>query len=246
LPLQPQERIAAVIDTRDYETQPFLFFATRQGRVKKTRFNEYDSSLRAGIIAIRLNDDDELVSVFPVQDDDDILLVSRSGQAMRFNGGEVRPMGRAAAGVLGMRFRSSDTLVSGTVVRDGGSVLLMTSAGFGKRTRVDNFPRKGRGGLGVRGIRVTGDRGQVVGAFPVSDDGEIFVISTSGVMMRTTVAGVSLQGRDATGVRVMNLGDAEQVAAVAPVLQTVADVDDAESPVGPDPELPETDLPDTD
>ena len=226
LPLQAHERIAAVIDTRDYETQPYLFFATRLGRVKKTRFTEYNSSLRAGIIAIRLNDDDELVSVFPLQEHDDVLLVSRSGQAMRFDGDEVRPMGRSAAGVLGMRFRGSDTLVSGTVVREGGTVLLITSAGFGKRTRVDQFPRKGRGGLGVRGIRVTGERGVVVGAFPVDDDGEIFVISTSGVMMRTNVAEVSVQGRDATGVRVMNLGGAEQVAAVAPVLQTVADLED--------------------
>lgn len=226
LPLQAHERIAAIIDTRDYETQPYLFFATRLGRVKKTRFTEYNSSLRAGIIAIRLNDDDELVSVFPLQEHDDVLLVSRSGQAMRFDGDEVRPMGRSAAGVLGMRFRGADTLVSGTVVRDGGTVLLITSAGFGKRTRVDQFPRKGRGGLGVRGIRVTGERGVVVGAFPVDDDGEIFVISTSGVMMRTNVAEVSVQGRDATGVRVMNLGGAEQVAAVAPVLQTVADLED--------------------
>jgi DNA gyrase subunit A len=226
LPLQAHERIAAVIDTRDYETQPYLFFATKLGRVKKTRFTEYNSSLRAGIIAIRLNDDDELVSVFPLQEHDDVLLVSRSGQAMRFDGDEVRPMGRSAAGVVGMRFRGSDTLVSGTVVREGGTVLLITSAGFGKRTRVDQFPRKGRGGLGVRGIRVTGERGVVVGAFPVDDDGEIFVISTSGVMMRTNVAEVSVQGRDATGVRVMNLGGAEQVAAVAPVLQTVADIED--------------------
>lgn len=134
-------------------------------------------------------------------------------------------MGRAAAGVVGMRFRSGDTLVSGTVVRDGGMVLLITSAGFGKRTRVEQFPRKGRGGLGVRGVRLSDTRGEVVGAFPVGDDGEIFVISTSGVMMRTTVAGVSVQGRDATGVRVMNLDAGEQVAAVAPVLQTEVDAE---------------------
>jgi DNA gyrase subunit A len=226
LPLQPDERIAAIIDTRDYETQPYLFFATRQGRVKKTRFTEYNSSLRAGIIAIRLNDDDELVSVFAIQEDEDVLLVSRSGQAIRFTGGQVRAMGRAAAGVVGMRFRSGDTLVSGTVLRDGGSVLVMTSAGFGKRTRVDQFPRKNRGGLGVRAVRLTDSRGQVAGAFPVGDDGEIFVISTNGVMMRTRVAGISLQGRDATGVRVMTVSGGEQVAAVAPVLASEEVLDD--------------------
>jgi DNA gyrase subunit A len=218
LPLQPDERIQAVIDTRDYETNRFLFFATKQGQVKKTKFNEYNSSLRSGLIAINLRDGDELVKVIPTNGGDDIFMVARSGMTIRFGEDDVRAMGRAAAGVRGMKLRAGDELVSCDVARDDVSLLIVTDAGYGKRTQLDKFNTQGRGGQGVRGIKLTAKKGFVVAAFMVGIDDEIFVISSAGTIIRTAVRDVSSQGRDATGVRVMNLDAGQSVAAVAPVL----------------------------
>jgi DNA gyrase subunit A len=215
LPLQPGERIQAVIDTRDYETKRYLFFATRKGRVKKTRFNEYDSSLKAGLIAIRLNEDDELVAVIPTDGTDDILMVSRSGKTIRFDEGDVRAMGRTAAGVTGMRLRAGDEVVSCDVAKPEGTLFIVTSAGFGKRTPVDRYPTKGRGGLGVIGIRITERRGHVAAAFMVDEGDDAFLIASGGIIIRISVDDVSIQSRDATGVRVMNLGEGQYVAAAA-------------------------------
>jgi DNA gyrase subunit A len=226
LPLQSGEQVQAIIDTRDYETNRYLFFATRKGRVKKTRFNEYDSSLKAGLIAIRLNDEDELVAVIPTNGTDDVLMVSRSGQTIRFNENGVRPMGRAAAGVTGMRFRGDDELVSCDVARPGGTLFIITSAGFGKRTPVDRYPTKGRGGLGVIGIRSTEARGTVAAAFMVDDGDDVVLVASGGVIIRIRVADVSVQGRDATGVRVMNLDDGQYVAAAALVQERDDELDD--------------------
>jgi DNA gyrase subunit A len=218
LPLQPGEHIQAVIDTRDYETNRFLFFATKQGQVKKTKFNEYDSSLRSGLIAISLRDGDELVKVIPTNGGDDIFMVARSGMTIRFGEDDVRAMGRVAAGVRGMKLRTGDELVSCDVARDDVSLLIVTDAGYGKRTQLDKFNAQGRGGQGVRGIKLTARKGFVVAAFMVGIDDEIFVISSAGTIIRTAVRDVSSQGRDATGVRVMNLDAGQSVAAVAPVL----------------------------
>jgi DNA gyrase subunit A len=219
LPLQPGETIQAIIDTRDYETHRFLFFATRNGQVKKTKFTEYDSSLRAGIIAINLRDGDELVKVIPTNGGDDIFMVSQGGMTIRFSEDEVRSMGRAAAGVRGMKLKAGDRVVSCDVTRDDSAILLVTDAGYGKRTQLDKFNAQGRGGQGVRGIRITERRGAVVAAFMVGLEDEIFVISSGGTVIRTAARDISSQGRDATGVRVMNLGPDETVASVAPVLQ---------------------------
>ncbi len=218
LPLAPDERIAAVIDTRDYETSRYLLFVTRRGQVKKTRFTEYDSSRRDGLIAINLRDDDELVRVIQTGGGDDIFIVSRSGTTVRFSEEDVRPSGRAAQGVIGMRLRGDDEVVSSDVARDDTDLLIVTDAGYGKRTKLERFPRKGRGTMGVRGIRLTARRGYVVAAFTAALDGEIFLISSGGTTIRTPVRHISSQGRDATGVKVMNLGESQTVAAAAPVL----------------------------
>jgi DNA gyrase subunit A len=218
LALQPGERIQAIIDTRDYETNRFLFFATKQGQVKKTKFNEYDSSMRAGLIAIHLREGDELVSVLSIDGDQDIFMVSRSGMVVRFDDGDVRAMGRAAAGVRGMKLRAGDELVSCAVARPNAALLIVTDAGYGKRTQLDHFHTQSRGGYGVRGIKLTARKGQVVAAFMVDIDTEIYLISSAGTLIRTPVRDVSSQGRDATGVRVMNLSERQSVAAVAPVL----------------------------
>ncbi|MCC5951496.1 MAG: DNA gyrase subunit A [Acidimicrobiia bacterium] len=218
LPLAPGERIQSIIDTRDYETNQYLFFCTRKGQVKKTKFTEYDSSLRAGIIALGLREGDELVRVIPCNDGDDIFLVSSGGMAIRFAESDVRSMGRAAAGVRGMKLREEDEVVSCDVARDDVAILVVTDAGYGKRTQLDKFNTQGRGGQGVRGIKLTARKGHVVAAFMVGIDDEIFVIAKGGGLIRMAVRGISSQGRDATGVRVMNLAEGQQVAAVAPVL----------------------------
>jgi len=225
LPLGPDERIQAIIDTRDYESHRYLFFATKKGQVKKTKFTEYDSSLRAGIIAINLRDDDELVRVIPTNGDNDIFMVSKDGMAIRFSEEDVRPMGRAAAGVRGMKLKNdNDSVVSVDAVTDDSDLLIVTENGAGKRTKVERFNRIGRGGQGVRGIKLTAKKGGVAAAFMVNLDDEIIVISSNGTVMKTAVREISSQGRDASGVRVMNVGDNEQVAAVAKVLS----VEDAE------------------
>jgi len=219
LQLEPDERIQAIIDTRDYETQRYLFFATRQGQVKKTKFSEYDSSLRTGLIAINLRDGDELVKVMPTNGESDIFMVSKRGMTIRFNEGEVRAMGRAAAGVRGMKLKDDqDEVVSCDVARDDTAILIVTSAGYGKRTQLDKFNVQGRGGQGVRGIKITAKKGEVVSAFMVGIEDEIFVISSQGTTIRMGVRDISSQGRDATGVKVMDVSDDVHVAAVAPVL----------------------------
>jgi len=238
LPLQPDERIQAVIDTRDYESNRFLFFAMRSGRVKKTRFTAYDSSLKAGLIAVRLNDGDELVAVVPTNGDDDLFLVSSSGQTLRISEDDVRPMGRSAAGVRGMKFRGEDVLVSCCVARADATILHLTTEGYGKRTELDEFTVKGRAGLGVRGIRTTDDRGRVAGALVLTEDEDLFAITTAGMIIRMPATDISVQGRDATGVRVMSPGDGQEVAAVSPVPAGEPDEEFTEESTDGLPEVP--------
>jgi DNA gyrase subunit A len=218
LPLDPDERIQTLIDTREFPSDRYLLFATRQGQVKKTTFSEYDKSRREGFIAINLRDGDELVGVITTSGSDDIFMVSSAGMAIRFAETDVRPMGRDAAGVRGMALRAGDEVVSIDPGRDETSILIVTEAGYGKRTQLQHFNRQGRGGMGVRGIKLTAQRGRVVSAFMVALDDEILVTSSSGVFVRIAVREISSQGRDATGVRVMTLDAGDTVASVAPVL----------------------------
>jgi DNA gyrase subunit A len=221
--LQAGETIQAIIDTRDFAGERFLFFATRNGTVKKTAFNEYDSSRRDGLIAINLREGDELVRVIETSGSDDIFMVSRSGMTIRFAEDEVRPMGRSAGGVRGMKMKSGDEVVSVDVARDDAAILMITEAGFGKRTQLDKFNTQGRGGQGVIGIRLTGKKGKVVAAFMVALDDDIVAVSSGGVTIRMNVRDISSQGRDATGVRVMSLDEGQTVASVAPILASETD-----------------------
>ncbi len=220
LPLQPDEKIQAIIDTRDFAGERFLFFATRNGTVKKTAFDAYDSSRRDGLIAINLRDNDELVRVIETSGSDDIFMVSRRGMTIRFSENDVRPMGRTAGGVRGMRLKTDDSVVSVDVARDDTAILILTEAGFGKRTQLERFNAQTRGGQGVRGIKLTGKKGEVVAAFMVGLDDEIVAVSNNGITIRMEVRSISSQGRDATGVRVMNLDDGDVVGSVAPILAT--------------------------
>ncbi|MEL0000068.1 MAG: DNA gyrase C-terminal beta-propeller domain-containing protein, partial [Acidimicrobiaceae bacterium] len=227
LPLQEGETIQAIIDTRDYETMRYLFFATAKGRVKKTRFNAYDSSLKAGLIAIKLNDDDELVEVIPTNGVFDILLSSRFGQTIRFEESQVREMGRNAAGVIGLKFKKAgDELVACDIARDGATLLHITEQGFGKRTFVDEYPTKGRGGMGVVGIKLVDEKGPVVGTLVVDDDDEVLAVTRQGVMIRTRATDISIQGRSASGVKVISPDNDDQVASIA--LVSAEDDDDAD------------------
>ena len=218
LPLAPDERIQTLIDTREFPSDRFLLFATKAGQVKKTTFSEYDKSRREGFIAINLRDGDELVGVITTGGDDDLLMVSRLGMAIRFSESDVRAMGRDAAGVRGMQLRSGDEVVSIDPARDDASILIVTDAGYGKRTQLHHFNRQNRGGIGVRGIKLTAQRGRVVAAFMVGLEDEIIVTSSAGLTVRMAVREISSQGRDATGVRVVTLDSGQVVGSVAPVL----------------------------
>ena len=215
LPLDNGEKIQAIVETRDFPEDQYLVFATAQGQVKKTAFSEYDKSRREGFIAINLRDGDELVRVVATGGHDDLFEVTSKGMTIRFSEDDVRAMGRDAAGVRGIRLRDDDEVVSLDVARDESDILMVTDAGYGKRTKLERFNRQARGGQGVRGIRLTAKRGRVVSAFMVSLDDEILLVSTGGVVIRMGVREISSQGRDATGVRVMNLDDGQSVAAVA-------------------------------
>jgi DNA gyrase subunit A len=221
LPLQPDEHIQAIIDTREFAGDRYLFFATKKGTVKKTVFDAYDSSRRDGLIAINLKDNDELVRVIETSGDDDIFMVSKGGMTIRFSEDDVRSMGRTAGGVRGMKLKSADdAVVSVDVARDDTAILIMTEAGYGKRTQLDKFNRQGRGGQGVRGMKLTGKKGEVVAAFMVGLEDEIVAVSNHGITIRMEVREISSQGRDATGVRVMNMDDGDSVGSVAPILAT--------------------------
>ena len=217
LPLSPSEKIQAVIGTRDFSADNYLVFATKLGQIKKTSFSEYDKSRREGFIAINLREGDELVRVVETGGDDDLFLVTSSGMTIRFSEHDVRPMGRDASGVRGVRLKEGDQVVSCDVARDDTDILIVTDAGFGKRTKLERFNRQARGGQGVRGIKLTAKRGRVVAAFMAALDDEILLVSTGGVVIRTPVREIASQGRDATGVRVMNLDEGDAVGAVAPV-----------------------------
>ena len=219
LPLQAGETIQAIIDTRDFAAERYLFFATRQGVVKKTSFDEYDNGRRDGLIALNLRDGDELVRVIETSGSDDVFMVARSGMTIRFNEGEVRPMGRAAAGVRGMKLRTGDQVVSVDVAKDDTSILMITEAGFGKRTQLDKFNVQGRGGIGVKGMKFVRNKGtSVVAAFMVGDDDEIVAVASGGTTIRTPVRGIRHIGRDATGVTIMDVPSGESVASVALIL----------------------------
>jgi DNA gyrase subunit A len=218
LPLQAGETIQAIIDTREFPGERFLFFVTKSGQVKKTGFDAYNSSRRDGLIALNLKGDDELVRVIETSGGDDIFIVSQAGQVIRFNEKEVRPMGRTAAGVRGMKMRAGDEVVSADPGRDDDALLIVTDAGYAKRTQIAHFPRKGRGTQGVIGVKITDKKGKVVAAFMVGLDDEIVAVASNGVAMRTGVKQISSQGRAATGVRLMNLDNGSVVASVAPIL----------------------------
>ena len=228
LPFRQDEQIRAVVQTRDFGESEFLVFATKKGMVKKTRLAEYNTPLKAdGIIAINLRENDELIGVRHSTGEDDVLMVSRSGQAIRFHEQAARPMGRATAGVQGMRLRKDDEVIELAVAGDTDDLLVVTEQGYGKRTPVHEYPRKGRGGLGVKTVQLTDAKGKLAGARVVRDGYQLMLISTGGTVIRMSVDEIKRLGRATQGVIVVRLRDGEKVSSLAPV----ADSDDVEGVV---------------
>jgi len=206
-----------VLALRDYQVAPYLVLATRSGLVKKSKLTAFDSPRSGGIIAINLREDDEVIAARLVAPEEDLLLVSKGAQAIRFHADDesLRPMGRDTSGVIGMRFTDGDALLGMYVVRDGGDVLVATGGGYAKRTPVDAYPVQGRGGRGVVTAKIVETRGELVGALMVTADDEIFAITSAGGVIRTRAAEVKLSGRQTMGVRLMNLAAGDSVVALA-------------------------------
>jgi DNA gyrase subunit A len=220
LPLAQGESVRTLIATRNFEEAEYLLLATKNGVVKKTRFTEYNTPLKAdGIIAIKLRDNDELVAVIHSSGKDDILLVSRKGQAIRFPEKAARPMGRVTSGVSGMRMRKGDEVIAASLAKDEADLLVVTVNGYGKRTPIHQYPSKGRGGLGVKTVQLTEARGQLAGALVVRDGYQVMLISTGGTVIRMPVEEVKRLGRSTQGVIVMRLRKGERVSTLAPVVE---------------------------
>jgi DNA gyrase subunit A len=225
LPLREGERVQSVLSTRDFGESKYLVFATRQGMVKKTELAAYNTPIKAdGIIAINIRDDDELVAVRNVDEGDTIIMVSRSGQASRFEESKARSMGRATGGVRGMNVsQKGNAVLAMDVARPDQDLLVVTENGYGKRTAIDDYPIKGRGTMGVKTIALTDKKGALAGALVVREHQELVFISTNGMVQRTAARGINRYGRSSQGVRVMNVRDDDHVSAVALVMDSDAD-----------------------
>jgi DNA gyrase subunit A len=217
LAFQPDERIAEVLVLPDYSVAPYLVIATSSGLVKKSHLTDFDSPRAGGIIAINLREDDEVIAARLVSAEDDLLLVSKNAQAIRFHATDeaMRPMGRATSGVIGMRFSDGDRLLGMYVVREGADVLVATDGGYAKRTPVDQYPVQGRGGHGVLTARIVEARGELAGALMVSPEDEVFAITSAGGVIRTAAAEIKQSGRQTMGVRLVNLDSGQSLVAIA-------------------------------
>ncbi|GAC66760.1 DNA gyrase subunit A [Gordonia soli] len=217
LAFQPEERIAQVIQLKTYQDQPYLVLATLNGLVKKSKLEDFDSNRSGGIAAINLRGEDELVGAQLCSADDDLLLVSKKGQSIRFSATDdaLRPMGRQTSGVQGMRFNVDDELLSLSVVRDDTFLLVATSGGYAKRTPIEEYSAQGRGGKGVLTIQYDPKRGDLVGAIIVDAESEVYAITSGGGVIRTLAKQVRKAGRQTKGVRLMNLDEGTTLLAIA-------------------------------
>jgi DNA gyrase subunit A len=221
LPFRQGETVRAVVQTRDFGEAKYLVFGTKNGVVKKTELASYNTPLRAdGIIAIKMREGDELVGVRHASGDDDILMISKLGQAIRFHEKDVRAMGRDTSGVAGMRLRAGDEVISVNIAQDDSDLLVVTENGYGKRTRVGDYPRKGRGGMGVKTIQLTESKGKLAGARVVRDGYQVMLISTGGTVIRMAVEEIKRLGRATQGVIVVRLRGDERVSSLAPVVES--------------------------
>ena len=211
LPIDPDDQICAIVPVREFSDDQYLFTATRNGIVKKTVLSAYQNIRRDGIIALKIQDEDDLIGAAITDGQEDISLLTRSGQAMRFSEGEVRPMGRASTGVKGITLRPGDEVMDMVVVREGSTFLTICENGYGKRTDQTEYPCKHRGGKGVIDIKTTERNGDVVACKEVRDEEEVMVVTQNGIMIRIPIGEISTIGRNTQGVKVINLGEGDQV-----------------------------------
>ncbi|MEI7560160.1 MAG: DNA gyrase C-terminal beta-propeller domain-containing protein, partial [Actinomycetes bacterium] len=221
------ERVQSVLSTRDFTEGKYVVFATRKGMIKKTDFLAYNTPIKsAGIIAIKIRDDDELVAVRRTSGDDELIMISKSGQAVRFNENQVRGMGRDTSGVKGMNVsQEGNQIIAMDVAEADRELLVITENGYGKRTPIDQYRETKRGAMGVKTIKLTDERGGLAGALVVKEHQELVFVSQGGMIQRTSVRGISQQGRATQGVRVMKVKDDDIVAAVALIAEDSADGD---------------------
>ena len=217
LALQPDEQIAQVLDLKDYAAAPYLVLATREGLVKKTALEAYDTPRSGGIIAIKLREGDELVSAILASESDDLLLVSRKGMSIKFSASDesLRPMGRDTSGNIGMHFRAGDSLLSASVISDEGFVFVVTEGGYAKRTHVDQYRSQNRGGLGIKVAKIDEKRGDLAGALIVAEDDEVLVVLESGKVVRSAVSEVPARSRDTMGVVFARFADEDSIIGIA-------------------------------
>ncbi|MGV3246792.1 DNA gyrase subunit A [Rothia sp. 11254D007CT] len=246
LAFQPDETIAKVMELKSYEDAPYLILATKNGLVKKTALSDYDTNRAAGVIAINLRDGDELVSAQLASAEDDLLLISRQGQSLRFTATDeaLRPMGRATSGVTGMKFREGDELLSANVVTDDSFVFVVTAGGYAKRTQVDQYRVQGRGGLGIKVAKLAEDRGDLVGGLIVGEEDEVMVVMQSGKVVRTSVSEVPAKGRDTMGVIFAKPGKNDEILEVARNYErNIDEADDTDENSAESPEKPADEVP---
>jgi DNA gyrase subunit A len=245
----PGEEIAQVVSIRDYSVAPYLLLATRRGLVKKTALNAYDSPRQAGVIAINFREeDDELIGAALCSSTDDVLLISRKGQSVRFTAddNQLRPMGRVTSGVTGMKFRPGDALLSMSIIAgdlegDGRYVFTVTDGGFAKRTHVSEYRLQGRGGYGIKAMKLNEDRGSLVGGLVVTENDEVIAIKASGQITRSVVAEVPVKGRDTMGVRFVGVGESDSVVVIALNPETTAEAAELDGSAAPEPVTAEAD-----
>ncbi len=215
LSMGQDEKIQAIIDTRDYETEKFLLIMTEKGTVKKSAFKDFDSNYKS-LQAIKLKEDDRVVSVKTTSGKEDVILVSKKGQAIRFDENNLKPQGRNAMGVKGIKLREGDKVVGASTSREK-TLLFITTKGYGKRTKLEEFRKAGRGGMGVKALKVTETKGDLVGARSVDEDTEVMLMSTGGTAIRCAVRQIKQMSRVAQGVRVMKLSKDEEISAFIPI-----------------------------
>ncbi|QDG50828.1 DNA gyrase subunit A [Persicimonas caeni] len=232
LPLEEDETVQTILASDDFYEDKFVVFATRNGIIKKTELIAYQNVHSGGIIALNIKEGDELVSVRLSEGDDDIFMVSKNGQSIRFHESDARPMGRTATGVIGMRFKGEDELVGMEVLpteRDEDlTILTITENGYGKRTIIDEYPQQSRGGKGVITMKVNDRNGRLVGTRLVHNDDQLMLITDQGQILRTRVGEISTYGRNTQGVKVMVTDDSEKVVSMA----RLAETDDEEDEEG--------------
>ncbi len=242
LAMQPDERVAQVLDIRDYAVAPYLVLATRSGLVKKTALTEYDTNRSGGVIAINLREGDELIQAVLVDDTSELLLVSKKGMSIKFTASDesMRPMGRSTSGVIGMHFRGDDQLLAARVVTDEGSVFVVTEGGYAKRTGVDQYRLQQRGGLGIKVAKLEEKRGDLAGALIVDDGDEVLVVLESGKVVRSAVSEVPAKGRDTMGVVFARFAESDRIIAIARNSDSTVEAraddlgEDTQPPVGDD------------